>query len=214
MVGFQNGNCIDLLRDAKTLFNDQAHSQDSVVPMANEEKYRTETPEEEEESEEKKGFLRPLPTRKEPQYVDKDGRPQPIVRLLGVPMREKRKDLLIMLLIPAFVGIIDTMIYSFIFTAAWENSATFLFFIPIIVAIPIGLTASEVGTALVSGFLGAIFFMILFITFLASPGLLVPELGIGNFIASAISLSLVYFILITTATLLGTVIGAIMREFL
>ena len=201
-----------LLRYAKTLFNDQTHSQDSVVLMANEEKYRIETPEEEEESEQKKGLLRPLPTREKPQYVDKDGRPQPIVKLLGVPMREKRKDLLIMVLIPALVGLIDTMIYSFIITVRIESSATTLFFIPIFVAIPIGLTASEAGSALVGGVLSAVFFLIFLITFLVSPGLL-PEFNIGDFFPSAISLSIVYFILMTTATLLGTIIGTIMREF-
>ncbi|MBY8996341.1 MAG: hypothetical protein KGD60_01325 [Candidatus Thorarchaeota archaeon] len=213
VVVFQKCEYLDLLRDAKTLFNDQTHSQDSVVLMANEEKYRTETPEEDEEPEEKKGLRRPLPTREEPKYIDKDGRPQPIVKLLGVRMREKRKDLLMLLLIPAFVGIIDTMIYSFVVTATWENSSTFLFFIPVIVAIPIGLTSADVGRALIGGFLGAMFFVIFFITFLSTPGILVPELGIGNFIISAIALSLAYFILMTTATLLGAVIGAIMREF-
>ena len=69
--------------------------------MANEEKYRVETPEEDEEPEEKKGFLRPLPTREEPRYIKKEGRPEPIIKLLGVSMREKRKDLLLLFLIPA-----------------------------------------------------------------------------------------------------------------
>lgn len=213
MVGLQNYKCLEMLRDAKTLFNSQAHSQDSVVLMANEEKYRIETPEEEEEPEEKKGLLRPLPTREGPRYIDKDGRPQPVVRLLGVSMPERRKDLLMLVLIPALVGIIDTTIYSFVVTATWENSATYLFFIPIIVAIPIGLTSAEVGNALIGGFLGAVFFLIFFVTFLASPGIVVPEIGIASFIISGIALSMVYFILMTLATLVGTVIGILMREF-
>ncbi|MHA1963408.1 MAG: hypothetical protein ACXACG_06125 [Candidatus Thorarchaeota archaeon] len=181
--------------------------------MANEEKYRVETPEEEEEPEEKTGLLRPLPTREEPQYVDKDGRPQPIVRVFGVPMREKRKDLLMLLLIPALVAIIDTVIYSYVVTATWENSATFLFFIPVIVAIPIGLTSSEAGNALIGGFLGAVYFLLFFILFLASPGLLLPGLSVGDFVISALTLSVGYFILLILAMLLGTAIGIIMREF-
>ncbi len=181
--------------------------------MANEEKYRVETPEEEEKPEEKKGLLKPLPTREEPQYIDKDGRPQPIVKVLGVSMPEKRKDLLMMTLIPALVGLIDTTIYSFIITGTFESSATYLFFVPIIVAIPIGLTAAEAGRALVSSLFGAIFFMIFFIIFLASPGLYVPELGIGSFLLSALTLSIAYFILIIVSTFLGTVFGVIIREF-
>ncbi|MHA3962197.1 MAG: hypothetical protein AM325_001550 [Candidatus Thorarchaeota archaeon SMTZ1-45] len=181
--------------------------------MANEEKYRVEAPEKEEEPEEKKGFLRPLPTREEPEYIEKDGRPQPIVKVLGVSMTERRKDLLIMLLVPALVGLIDTTIYSFIITARFESSATYLFFIPIIVAIPIGLTSAEAGKALISSVIGAFFFMIFFIIFLASPGLYVPELGIDAFILSALALSMVYFIMMVVATFLGTVVGVILREF-
>ena len=181
--------------------------------MANEEKYRIETPEEEEEPEEKKGLLRPLPTEEEkPRYVDKDGRPQPIVRLLGVSMPEKRRDLLMLLLIPLMVGIIDTMIYSNVVISNWPNSSTLIFFVPIIVSIPIGLTAADVGKALIGGFLGTVFFLILFITFLTTPAILAAELGFGTFIISGIMLSLGYFILMTTATLLGAVIGAIVRE--
>ncbi|MFW9835836.1 MAG: hypothetical protein ACFFEK_17670 [Candidatus Thorarchaeota archaeon] len=181
--------------------------------MVDEEKYRVETPEEEEETEEKTGLFRPLPTREEPRFVDKDGRPQPIVKVLGVSMREKRKDLLMLFLIPALVGLIDTTIYSYVITATVESSSTYLFFIPVIVAIPIGLTSSEAGNALIGGFLGALFFLIFLITFLSSPAILVPELGIGNFILSGFAISIAYFILMTLATLLGSVIGTIVREF-
>ena len=181
--------------------------------MANEDKVRTETPEEEEVPEEKKGLLRPLPSVEKPRYIEKDGRPQPIVKLLGVSMREKRRDLLMLLLIPALVGVIDTMIYSNVVTNIWENSSTLLFFVPIIVAIPIGLTSSNVGSALIGAFFSVILFLIFFITFLAPPALLVPALGHGTFLISGIALSLGYFILMTTATLLGAVIGTLIREF-
>lgn len=181
--------------------------------MADEEKYRVEAPEEEEEPEEKKGLFRPLPTREEPKYLDKDGRPQPIVKVLGVSMREKRKDLLMLFLIPALVGLIDTTLYSYVITATIGDSAIFLFFIPVVIAIPIGLTSSEAGNSLIGAFLGAVFFLIFIITFLASPALLVPELGIGNFIVSGFAISIAYFMLMTLATLLGSVIGTIIREF-
>ena len=182
--------------------------------MANEEKYRVETPEEEEEVEEKKGLFKPLPTKEEPQYFDKAGRPQPIVRVLGFPMREKRKDLLLLFLIPALVGLIDTMIYSGIIINKLPDDATYLFFIPIFVAIPIGLTASEAGRSLVGGFLGALFFLLFLIIFLSSPGLIMPDLGLANFIFTALAFSIVFFIIVTLATFLGAAIGTILREFL
>jgi hypothetical protein len=182
--------------------------------MANEEKYRIEAPDDDEEPEEKKGFLRPLPTAKKIEYVDKDGRPQPVVRLLGVSMPEKRKDLLMLIMIPALVGIIDATIYSFIITHSLPNNATYLFFVPIIIAIPIGLTSSEAGSGLIGGILGAIFFLIFLITFLSSPGILLPELGMGSFLLSAFAISVAYFILVVVATLLGTVVGIVLREFM
>ncbi len=66
--------------------NDFHQSQNSVGKMTEEEKIRTEAPDE--EPEEKKGFFRPLPEKEEKRYVDKDGRPQPIVKLLGFSMRD------------------------------------------------------------------------------------------------------------------------------
>ncbi|MHA1948463.1 MAG: hypothetical protein ACXAAO_06120 [Candidatus Thorarchaeota archaeon] len=179
--------------------------------MTDEEKYRVETPEE--EVEEKKGFFRPLPEKEKPKYVEKDGRPQPIVQLLGLSMREKTRDNVIMILIPALVGFINTTIYSLVITNQLENSGTFLFFIPILVAIPIGLTAAEAGQALMGAFFGAMFFLLFFVLFLSSPGIVVPELGIDQFLISAIMISIAYFILMVLATLLGAVIGIIVREF-
>lgn len=181
--------------------------------MTDEEKYRIETPEEEEEPEEKKGFFRPLPEKEQPKYTDKDGRPQPIVHLLGISMREKTRDNLIIILIPALVAFINTTIYSFVITNRLENSATYLFIIPIVVAIPIGLTAADAGQALMGGVIGAIFFLLFFIIFLSSPGIMIPEIGIDQFVLSAIMVSIVYFILNVVATLLGSVIGLILREF-
>ncbi|MHA2353113.1 MAG: hypothetical protein ACXABX_08345 [Candidatus Thorarchaeota archaeon] len=155
-----------------------------------------------------------MPTREEPQYRDKDGRPQPIVKLLGVSMQEKRRDLLMLILIPAMVGLIDTLIYSTIIIKRLPDDATFYFFIPIFIAIPIGLTASEAGRALIGGIFGALFFLLFLIIFLSSPGLIMPDLGIGNFIFTALAFSIVYFIMMTLATLFGAAIGMILREFL
>lgn len=182
--------------------------------MADEEKYRVETPEDTDEHEEKKGLFRPLPQteREFKRVVGK--RPQPVVKLLGVSMYEKNRDLLLILLMPVLTALIDTSIYSFITISAWENSATYLFFIPALVAIPIGLVISETGPALVSAFLSALFFMVFFVVFLSTPGIMVPDLGFSNFVISGIALTVGYFMFIVVASLLGTVIGTILREFL
>ncbi|MFW9810504.1 MAG: hypothetical protein ACFFE6_14090 [Candidatus Thorarchaeota archaeon] len=181
--------------------------------MADEEKIRAEAPEEE-DHEEKKGFFRPLPEKEKPQYITKDGRPQPIVKVLGISMPEKRRDNLLLVLIPALTAFINTTMYSLVVTNYLENSVTFLFLVPIIVAIPIGLTASEAGPALMGAFIAAVFFLLFFLLFLISPGILIPQLELSQFIFNAISISIIYFILIIVATILGTVIGTILREFL
>jgi hypothetical protein len=180
--------------------------------MSDEEKVRTEVPEE--EVEEKKGFFRPLPEVDEKKQVGKDGRPQPIVKLLGISMREKTRDRLMLILIPALVAYINTTIYSMIITNQVISDATYLFFIPIIVGIPIGLTAADAGKALTGGFFASIFFLFFFIFFLVSPGIFIPELGIDQFIFSAFMITVGYFILIVVANLLGAVVGILLREFL
>jgi uncharacterized membrane protein YozB (DUF420 family) len=182
--------------------------------MADEEKIRVETRDDEEDAEHKKGLFRPLPTRDEPKYVTVGDRPQPIVKILGISMREKRKELLILILIPALVALIDTTIYSFVITAQVQNSVTIVFLLPAIAAIPIGLTSPEASNSLVGAFLADMFFLIFLVTFLSVPGLLVPSLGLGGIIVSSIAISIGYFILVIIATFLGSIIGIIMHEFM
>ena len=183
-----------------------------MAKMADEEKYRVE-PQDTEEQEEKKGLFRPLP-QTEREYRSSVGkRPQPVVRLLGIPMYEKHRDVLVMLLMPILTGLIDTAIYSFVTISAVETSATYMFFLPALAAIPIGLVVSETGPALISGFLSAVFFMVFFAVFLASPGIMVPDLGIAGFILGGIALTVGSFIFLVVAGILGAVIGIIIREF-
>ncbi len=182
--------------------------------MADEEKYRVESREEEEEQIEKKGFFRPLPEKKQEYKVVEGKRPQPIVKLLGISMKEKKRDLIILLLMPFLTALIDTAIFSFVTVNIWEGSATYLFYIPTLAAIPIGLTVSETGPALIGGFLSAVFFLIFFVLFLMSPVIMVPALGIGEFFISGIALAIGYIIFVVVASLLGSIIGTIMREFL
>jgi hypothetical protein len=180
--------------------------------MADEEKYRVESPEEEEPVE-KKGLFRPLPKTEQKYKIVAGQRPQPIVKLLGISMYEKHRDLLLLLLMPLLTALIDTSIFSFVTVSILDNSAMYLFFIPALVAIPVGLVLSETGPALIGGFLSALFFMIFFVTFLTTPALMVPDLGIANFLISGIALTVGYFMLIVVANLLGVAIGTILREF-
>ena len=182
--------------------------------MTDEEKFRLEEPETKEDStEEKKGLFRPLP-KSEQRTRMKDGRPQPIVKFLGISMTEKHQDLLVVILMPMLTAIINSSILSFVTLGIVESSATYLFFLPVVAAIPIGLVVSETGNALVGGFLSSIFFLVFFVMFLSVPALYLPELGIGNFIVSGIALSVAYYLFIIVAGLLGSVIGTIAREFL
>jgi len=182
--------------------------------MTDEEKFRLEEPEQEQvPAEEKKGLFRPLPkTEKETKI--KDGKPQPIVRFLGISMYERNRDILVIILMPMLTAIINVNLISLVTLSLVEQSATFLFFLPAVAAIPIGLVVAETGPALVSGFLSSIFFLALFLIFLSTPALYVPELGIATFLVSGIALSIAYYVFVVVAGLLGAVIGTILREFL
>ena len=182
--------------------------------MADEEKYRLEEPDEIKPEEEKKGLFRPLPTAVEKKTKMKGGKPQPVVKFLGISMYEDKRELLVLLLIPFLVALTDVAIYSFVTVNIWESSATFLFFLPALAAIPIGLILSDTGRALIGAFVCSAFFLVMFIIFLTTPALLAPDLGIGNFIASGITISFGYFVMIVVASLLGSVVGTIAREFM
>lgn len=204
---------IHYLRDTKPLFN-ILHQKYLVTNMADEEKYRLEDPEQVDEPvEEKKGLFRPLPKSERKTHV-KDGKAQPIVKFLGISMYEKNRDILVLLLMPMLTGLINSSVYSYVTLSLVPSTAEYLFYIPVIAAIPIGLVVAETGPALIGGFLSAFFFFIFFIIFLTTPAFFTPELGIANFLVSGIALSVGYFLFVIVAGLLGSVIGTIMREFL
>ncbi|TFF91104.1 hypothetical protein EU545_05605 [Candidatus Thorarchaeota archaeon] len=182
-----------------------------MVKMSEEDKYRVETPDEEEE--EKKGLFKPLPEKEYRPPRAKD-RPQPVVKLLGISMYENKRDSVLLILMPLLTAIVNVTIYSFVTVRVLGSDSLYLFFIPALTALPIGLTIPETGKALIGGALASVFFLILYIFFLGTPGLIIPGLNIGDFLLSGIALSIVPFILMMLATLLGSVIGTIMREFL
>lgn len=193
--------------NAKALFN-QTVSPGSVHRMTDESRYRTEEPREEEK--ERTGLLRPLPETGKGRPLAK---PSPVVRFLGIPMKEKSRDLLIMFLMPILVAVIDTNIYAAIVIDVLDDDALYVFVLPALAAIPIGLVSSQVGRALISAFLTALFFMIFFMMFLINPGLVAPDMDIGSMFLSGMVITVMYFLFTVFASLLGCFAGILLREF-
>lgn len=177
-----------------------------------EERYRVEEPEE--ETEEPKGFLRPLPKADEPaEVVQVGGKKVPIVNFLGFKMREDRRDLLVMFLIPIFTAIIDANMYSLVVVDILEESALYMFVVPILAAIPIGLVVSNTSRALFSALFAAVFFVFFFMLFLVSPVFIAPVYDPASFFISGLVVSSIYILFVILASLLGTLFGSIIREF-
>lgn len=137
-----------------------------------------------------------------------------MVRFLFWTMPEDRRDLIVMLLMPLLIAVIDTAIFAAIVIDALPDTAVFMFYLPIALAIPIGMTVPQLKHTLISSILASIFFVILLILFLAVPGMLVPEIGIGEFIITGAFVAAVYFFFVLFASMLGSFIGIIFREFM
>jgi len=195
------------LLDAKTLFN-QTGSSTQVHGMTDESRYRTEEPHEEEK--ERTGLLKPLP---EAERSRPSGRASPVVKLLGIPMKEKNRDLLIMFLMPILVAIIDTNVYALVVIDVLGDDALYVFVLPALAAIPIGLVSSQVGRALISAFLTALFFIVFFMMFLINPGLVAPDMDVGSLFLSGMVITVMYFLFTVFASLLGCFVGILLREF-
>ncbi len=177
--------------------------------MSDETKYRIEAPEEEKEEKEKKGFLRPLPTAPEPV----SSKSMPITKFLGITMYEKNRDIIVLLLIPAIVGIIDASVFAQIIVGNLPDSALYIFLIPMLAAISIGLLCGKTSHSLFGGIIAGVFFVVWLLLFLITPALMAPELNIGEFFVSGMVLSAVYFMFVMFASLFGSLVGALMREF-
>lgn len=187
-----------------------AHRQPRVkcVRMSDEDRYRTESARD--DKSEKVGLLRPLPT--SPGSTP-GRRPSPVVRFLGVSMRESRRDLLVLLLIPFLIAIVDASVYAAVVVGVLPTNALYMFGIPALAAIIIGLTASQMSHGLIGAIVTALFFAILFLIFLVSPALLSPGGDVGGFFLAGMSLITVYFLLVILSSFVGSFIGIIIREF-
>ncbi len=176
--------------------------------MSDEDKYRTE-PSGEDESE-KVGLLRPLPSTSPTRL---SGKAHPVVRFLGVTMSESRRDLLVLFLIPFLVAIIDTSVYAAVVVGVFVTNPLYMFGVPALAAISIGLTASQMSRALIGAILTAMFFAVIFVLFLTSPALVSPGEDLAGFLVAALSVMTVYFVLVIFSSFIGCFIGIIIREF-
>jgi hypothetical protein len=182
----------------------------SVHAMEDESKFRVEAPEKEEK--EKTGFFRPLPETTQPTTIRK-GKVEPIVKLLGIRMTEGRRDLLVMILMPLLAGLIDASIYSNIMVLRVEPTGLYTFVLPMIAAIPVGLVVGRTSQSLIAALLTTVFFMAFLVLFLVSPALVWPAFDLGQFFLSGMVIAAVYLLLVVLASLMGALIGAVIREF-
>jgi len=180
--------------------------------MDEEKKYRVEETGESDRDESIKGFLAPLPESKTTRR-DRGKRTVPMTKLFGVEMKETTRDWIILVLMPMIAGLIDASIYSLVVVDALLDDTLYLFIIPMIAAIPIGLTIAYASRALLGGILTVLFFAIFMLIFLASPGFFAADLSPFDYMfASGVFLA-IYSLFIIFASLLGTLVGIIIREF-
>ncbi|MHA2040968.1 MAG: hypothetical protein ACW975_03815 [Candidatus Thorarchaeota archaeon] len=182
-----------------------------VQVMEEESKFRVEAPEQEEK--EKTGLLRPLPESTR-ETTTREGKVEPIVKVIGISMTERRSDLLLIILMPLLAGLIDAYFYSEITVLRIDVTGLGIFVIPMIAAIPIGLVVESTSRSLVAALLAPFFFVVFFLLFLVSPALIWPAFELGQFFVNGLVVAGVYFLLVVLASLLGVLIGALVREFL
>jgi hypothetical protein len=178
--------------------------------MEEESKFRVEEPEQEEK--EKTGLFRPLPETTRPTTTRK-GKVEPIVKLLGISMTEGRRDRLVLILMPLLAGLIDAYIFSEIIVLRLEANGLFTFVIPMIATIPVGLVVERTSQSLIAALLATVFFVVFFMLFLISPALVWPAFDLGQFFLSGFVVAAVYLLLVMLASLMGALIGAVIREF-
>ncbi len=179
--------------------------------MDEESKYRTEEPSETIE-EEKTGFLRPLP--QAPTPVESSGPGRPITSFLGITMLQRTRDRIVLLFIPMLVALFDANIFSLVIIQTLEESTIYMFVLPMLAAILIGLSTGHTAHSIFGGIFAAVFFFVFFMLFLISPGFAAPDVGPGEFFTSGLVVSSIYFLFVIIASLLGSIIGTLIREFL
>jgi len=176
-------------------------------------KYRVEEElEKQDEQQERKGFLRPLPEPIEKPVTERRKKGA-VTKLLGITMYEKNRDILVLLLMPLFVGLVDANVFALVIIDVLPNSTLFLFAIPAIAAIPVGLTAGRTSHGLFGGIVCVFYFMIFLELFFITPAIMAPDAPFAEFFLAGLWLNFVYIFFVVFASLLGGLIGAVAREF-
>ncbi len=178
-----------------------------VKNMTEEHKYRTET--EENESKEKRGFLRPLPGEERP--VEQQG--VPMVKFLGFTISEKQRDMLVALLMPTLVAIIDTAIFTLNFMQMIPNDALYIVGLPLLAAIPIGMTVQQINMSIVGVILCSIECFVMLTLFLLAPSFIIPTISFAETFLIAIPTAFVCLVFVAVSSFIGVFMGIILQEF-
>ncbi|MCK4740246.1 MAG: hypothetical protein KAT22_01775 [Candidatus Thorarchaeota archaeon] len=181
-----------------------------VKKMDEDTKYRVEDPDQDEDAQ--PGIMKPLPPAPEARRRGKK-RPVPMVQFLGKTMKETSRDNLLFIVVPLLVGLMDANIYSWIVISVLEQSSIYLIVLPVLAAIPIGLLMPSAGRAIGGSLLTVIFFAIFIMAFLVAPGFYTQSGDISEFLMSAALLTTVYIFMVAFASLLGSIVGMLLREF-
>ena len=181
-----------------------------VKKMDEDTKYRVEDPDQDEDAQ--PGIMKPLPPVPEASRRGKK-RAVPMTKFLGMTMKETIRDNLLFVMVPLLVGLMDANIYSWIVISVLEQSSIYMIVLPALAAIPIGLLMPSAGRSIGGALLTVVFFAIFIMAFLVAPGFYTQSGDISEFLMSAALLTSVYIFLVAFSSLLGSIVGMLLREF-
>ncbi len=185
----------------------RAHSMDEEI------KYRVEKEDEPETktTKRKSVFFEPLPESKK--AVIGEGKNKAITTLLGITMYERTRDILVLILVPLSVALIDANLYALVVIDVLPDSTIYLFVLPALAAIPIGLTAGKTSHGAIGGIVCTVFFLIFLELFFITPAFMAPDAPFGEFVLAGLWINFVYMFFLVFASLLGSLVGTLLREF-
>ena len=180
-------------------------------PSNDEEKYRVEPADEHEDRHVPSAFLRPLPEARDQAHTGRTG--TPYVRFFGREMPEYRRDLIVALLVPLFAALVDAAVVALVFIEVLDDNALYTFVVPLLAAVPLGLSQERMQFALLSAFLTVLYFGLLMVLFFVSPAFVVPGSNLVEYLTPAFVVSAVYGMFAVVASVLGAFLGMVIREF-
>jgi hypothetical protein len=115
---------------------------------------------------------------------------------------------------PMLAGLVDAALYSQVVVDWLFEDVLYMFIIPMLIAVPIGLTVEYASRALIAGILSVVFFAVFLMLFFISPGLFAIDVSPFDYAFTSGVFIAIYSLFIIFASLLGTLIGILLREFL